>query len=103
LREYAAGSSLATKIVDKGYLAIGEAAFTLEPLWGRGVLDAVRSGFRAAAACIRHLAGDTEGLTQYRDAVIAEYQDSMRQLRQYYATERCWARAPFWSRRNPEP
>lgn len=88
---HAAGASRLDLAAGSGWLAVGDAAMTFDPMSGDGVCRALRSGLDAAA----HLAADrdpaawTAGLAERFDAYA-------RHRAGFYALERRWPDRPFW-------
>ncbi len=79
-----------------GWLAVGDAAASHDPLSSRGITSALQDGLRAAEA----LATGTEAAIadHVRTSVLA-YRAYLAQRAQLYDQERRWADAPFWARR----
>ena len=73
LRVFPAAPSRATQVVGDGWISIGDAAVTLDPLGGQGVAFALDTAFRAfEAACVDptwNALGDT-----YRDALTDRFE-----------------------------
>lgn len=91
----------------EGWIAVGDAASTFDPLSSQGVLKALRSGIYAAYAAGDLLAAsDGAGMRRYRAFVEREFEAYLRTRTQYYAEERRWPEREFWRRRHrdaPEP
>lgn len=91
----------------EGWLAVGDAASTFDPLSSQGVLKALRSGIYAAYAAGDLLSkGDDAGMRRYPAFVEREFEAYLRTRAQYYADERRWPEHPFWRRRHahaPQP
>ena len=85
-------------ISGRGWVAIGDAASTYDPLSGAGVAVAMSKGTalaRLVAAC-----PDVErAVAAYTEAENAAFEDYMVSYRRTYARERRWPRAVFWRRR----
>ncbi len=88
-----------------GWLAVGDAASTFDPLSSQGMLKALRSGIFGAYAVGDLLAkGDEAGIRRYRQFVDGEFQGYLRTRAKYYADERRWPESEFWRRRHaPAP
>jgi flavin-dependent dehydrogenase len=85
-----------------GWLAVGDAACTFDPLSSQGVAKALRSGVFAAYAAGDLLAkGDGAGMARYRRFVADEFAGYLRTRAAYYAAEARWPRHAFWRRRHP--
>jgi flavin-dependent dehydrogenase len=84
-----------------GWLAVGDAARTIDPLSSQGISWAITAGCDAASvvldvdpgpASARH---ETEWDERFLDYLVTR--------RNYYSSERRWTDAPFWRRRSVEP
>jgi flavin-dependent dehydrogenase len=95
-----AASSVLDLAAGRAWLAVGDAASTFDPLSSRGILKALLSGTRAAAAVRSALAGDREALPLYAEQVWSEMERYLAVREQHYGLERRWPGAPFWSRRH---
>lgn len=88
----------------EGFLAVGDAASTFDPLSSQGVVKALRSGiFASYAAADLLLRGDPSGIERYARFTEREYDGYLRARSAYYAAERRWPDSPFWQRRLGEP
>ena len=88
-----AGSARLDRFAGSGWMAIGDAAASLDPLSSHGIAAALHSGMLAADAI---LTGDA---TRYTAAMEATWNGYVSMRRAYYAAEQRWPRSPFWSRR----
>jgi flavin-dependent dehydrogenase len=80
------------------WVAVGDAARTLDPLSGQGVMEACRSATQAAEALVNR--GRTSALrTLSADNAVAHRRHVLTGLR-YYRRENRWSRSPFWARRH---
>jgi flavin-dependent dehydrogenase len=85
----------------EGWIAVGDAASTFDPLSSQGVLKALRSGIFAAYAAGDLLAkGDDAGMRRYPLFVEREFDGYLRARAGYYAEERRWPESEFWRRRH---
>jgi flavin-dependent dehydrogenase len=99
-RIVAAGSSLLDPIAGNGWLAVGDAAATFDPLSSHGIGAALDGGLRAASAIEAHLTGDCGALRHYAEQILESYARYLWMWRSYYAEERRWPDAAFWRRRH---
>ena len=84
-----------------GWLAVGDAASTFDPLSSQGVLKALRSGVYGAYAVGDLLGkGDDAGMRRYRLFVQREFAGYLRSRARYYAQEARWPEREFWRRRH---
>jgi flavin-dependent dehydrogenase len=85
----------------EGWIAVGDAVSTFDPLSSQGVLKALRSGIYAAYAAGDLLAkGDDAGMRRYALFAGREFEGYLRSRARYYAQERRWPCAEFWRRRH---
>jgi hypothetical protein len=82
------------------WLAVGDAAFAVDPLSSYGIIKALAAGRRAAEAIANCLQGDGSLLSSYSGAGAAEQREYMSARTRNYLLERQWAAMPFWLRRH---
>ncbi len=88
------------RVTGDGWLAVGDAASSFDPLSSQGILKGLRSGIFASYAIGDLLTkGDERGLTRYERYVREELESYSRVRARYYAEERRWPESPFWQRR----
>lgn len=95
----AANSVVLTPACGPGWLAVGDAALSFDPLSSQGLFNALYTGLAGAEAAERHLLGAEDALPAYqaeldriRDAYLAH-------LAAWYGEEARWPASPFWQRR----
>ena len=98
----AANSVVLAPACGPGWLAVGDAALSFDPLSSQGLFHALYTGLAGAEAVQRHLLGGLDGqgalpgyqaeLDRIRDAYAAH-------LDAWYGQETRWPDAPFWQRR----
>ena len=87
-----------------GWLAVGDAFASHDPLFGTGVVHALRDGIRAADAVADHVAtGGRGALDALHARRLTEFDRYLDGLRHWYARERGWPASRFWSRRMAPP
>lgn len=94
-----ARSSWLDRPVGDGWLAVGDAALSCDPLSSQGILTALYTGMIAGQALHTHLNGDTGALPRYEvhlSTIGAMYQQNRIE---FYQFEQRWPRHPFWQRR----
>jgi flavin-dependent dehydrogenase len=96
-RVVSASSSIANPIVGDGWVAVGDAASTIDPLSSQGILYAMTSGLEAAEALLAP--GPAEGLSHYSRAITVRLGDDLATRAAFCRRERRWADSPFWQRR----
>ena len=82
-----------------GWLAVGDAAISFDPLSSQGLFNALFTGLAAAEAVDSHLKGNPLSLTQYQQVARAIFEAYQQKLAATYAAETRWPDAPFWQRR----
>jgi flavin-dependent dehydrogenase len=95
----AASSSGPVKAAGRGWLAVGDAAASFDPLSQQGVTWALESGLEAARAIEAHLRGCAGAFDRYARWVGDELASYLRIRAFYYDQERRWPDARFWCRR----
>jgi flavin-dependent dehydrogenase len=87
---------------DLPLIRVGDAAFTVDPICGQGIVNALRSGvFASYAIADWILRGDDKGLRRYKTMMDREFHSYRAALLDVYGVERRWTGQPFWSRRRP--
>lgn len=98
-----AGTAHLDRSSGPGWVAVGDAAVSFDPLSSQGILTALlmgREAGRAVAAMLIHR--DAGPLVRYGERYAAILEDHLAQCAAYYGLERRWSGAPFWARRSPE-
>lgn len=90
-------SSIRKHVVGDGWAAVGDAAASYDPLSGYGITKALSNATALAEAVVR------DEIRTYAVDIRHAYDAYVAQKRAYYALERRWADAPFWSKRQREP
>jgi flavin-dependent dehydrogenase len=99
-RGVAANSSFTHMAPFEGWLPVGDACASHDPLTGWGVHRALTNGILAADAIANYLhSGETTQLRDYRDCCYRQYVRYLEGLSKHYSIERRWPTAPFWQRR----
>ncbi|NES90765.1 MAG: hypothetical protein F6K13_16825 [Okeania sp. SIO2B9] len=86
-------------MVGEGWLAVGDAACTFDPLSSAGIYKALTSGLWAAEATLGYLNGDQEALREYESRTRRQFELYLEDRRKYYSLERRWPLSPFWQPR----
>jgi flavin-dependent dehydrogenase len=95
-----AGSGRLDRFGGEGWLAVGDAAMTLDPLSSHGLTVALLSALDAASAIGAHLDGDAAALPQYTTRLEAAFAAYAARRRAIYRAEARWHDAPYWLRRH---
>lgn len=96
----AAHSAELTPVAGEGWLAVGDAALSFDPLSSQGLFNALYTGLAGAEAADRYLAGDRSALSGYQAGAAAIREAYGSHLGAWYGLERRWTVQPFWQRRH---
>ncbi len=100
LEAFSAASFFLSKMGGKQWIAVGDAAYTLDPLSSNGILKALRSGILGAYATLDFFKGKWEsGLEKYEKLTFAEHDAYLKTREEFYKEEKRWSTASFWQRR----
>lgn len=83
-----------------GWIAIGDAAGSFDPISSHGLFSAIRDGLDAATALLAEMAGVDSGLREFERARAERHLFVERQSRALYRQEIQWADASFWALRH---
>jgi flavin-dependent dehydrogenase len=99
LRLCAAHGARLASAAGPGWLAVGDAAMSFDPLSSQGLFHALYTGMKGSEAAARMLAGDAGAGPAFAAGLepVWEAYEFHRAL--YYGMERRWPDAPFWRRR----
>lgn len=97
---HAAASQRLDYCAGEGWLAVGDAACTWDPLSSQGVMKSLQSGIDASLVIERHLKGDARVLSSYEALVHRSYSRYLDGRAAYYALEQRWPESPFWKARH---
>lgn len=86
--------------VGEGWLAVGDAAFSYDPISSYGIGSALGGGYYAGNAVIDYLRGCKESLLAYRMVTERAFLQYRPLWRYQYLQEQRWFESPFWSRRH---
>jgi len=83
-----------------GWLAVGDAASSFDPISAQGIHKALADALLAGGAIAAWLdRGDARVLDRYAAAVSGRFDGYLQDRAYLYGLERRWADAPFWARR----
>jgi flavin-dependent dehydrogenase len=99
LRVAVARSEYLAPMSGDGWLAVGDATASYDPLSSHGIGSALAGGKHAATAAAAYLGGNRAALQGYGERLAAGYAVYVRLWRAYYAEERRWPASPYWQRR----
>jgi 2-polyprenyl-6-methoxyphenol hydroxylase-like FAD-dependent oxidoreductase len=101
LSPVAANSAFTQIDASQGWLPVGDACASHDPLCGWGVHRALTNGILAADAISAFLgSGEITQLEYYQDRCYRQYARYLEGLTEHYSIERRWPAAPFWERRH---
>lgn len=96
----AVGSRRLDPVAGEGWLAVGDAAATFDPLSSTGIVKALRSGIFASYAIADLLTSrNPSGVKRYAAFIRAEFDAYTRTHAAYYRAEQRWPESLFWRRR----
>lgn len=95
IRARAAGSSRLAAAAGPGWLAVGDAASTHDPLAADGVMKALDEGLRAARA----IQNPSDGPADYANQMAIDFEQYLKLRTGYYSREQRWPTSHFWKRR----
>jgi flavin-dependent dehydrogenase len=96
-RVVSAAISMRSPAAGPQWVSVGDAAASMDPLCGRGVVDALDSAFAASGAI--GSSRPAAALEAYQKSVLTRWLRDLTIRREYYASERRWCRSGFWRRR----
>jgi flavin-dependent dehydrogenase len=94
-----ANTSRLDRTMGSDWLAVGDAAFSFDPLSAQGILASLYTGIKAGEALVERLSGNLDALTNYGYRLAVIYNAYLRNRSTYYMLEERWAERPFWRRR----
>ncbi len=94
-----ANSTRLETFVGDGWLAVGDAALSFDPLSSQGITTALYSGLKAGEALKAHLSGDSDPLALYGENLSIIYDSYLHNRTVFYSYERRWLQSEFWRRR----
>jgi len=99
LRTVAANTYGLDHCAGDGWLAVGDAAFAVDPLSGSGITRALESALRAAKAIGDSFGGSQDALVNYERDSQAQFAALLQARQYYYGLEQRWGSSLFWARR----
>lgn len=82
-----------------GWMAIGDAALSFDPLSAQGLLSALFTGLASAEAADRHLSNCDGAFDEYIRTINGIFEAYRSHLNSWYKAEMRWSNAEFWRRR----
>ncbi len=94
-------SSRLHPVQGEGWLAVGDAAATLDPIASRGIHTALADAADASRTIAALAGAGAPAPWRYGDRVAARFDGYLADRSHLYALERRWSGAPFWRGRVP--
>ena len=99
LRSIAAHSGRSPEFCGDRWLAVGDAAFSCDPLSSQGILTALFTGMKAGEYAGNILRGNSDAGDVFENRLESVYNAYLHNLKSFYELEKRWAQNPFWKRR----
>jgi flavin-dependent dehydrogenase len=90
-------------IAGEGWLAVGDAAMSFDPLSSEGISKGLEWGRKAAGVIAALCRGNQSAAEDYRQELEAAFSQYLVTRYRYYAVEKRWPDASFWRRRQAAP
>ena len=94
-----AGTSKLDKAYGKNWMAVGDAAYTFDPISSYGITSALASGYYAGHALASTFENKEDGMLAYSYVVENAFQGYIEKLIAQYALETRWKESAFWKKR----
>ncbi|HKP54339.1 MAG TPA: tryptophan 7-halogenase [Chloroflexia bacterium] len=94
-----AQSARLERFCGEGWLAVGDAALSFDPLSSQGIMMALFEGMVAGQTLNANLSGDPGAFDLYSARLTAIYEAYLKNRLLYYSYEGRWRDRPFWRRR----
>jgi flavin-dependent dehydrogenase len=98
-----ASTSFLPELQGPGWIAVGDAALSYDPLASQGLLSALKSGISAWETIHRHLEGQTDSTHDYQRNEREGFTRFLNERRHFYSMEDRWPSSPFWKQRTETP
>jgi len=87
----------------QAWMAVGDLAFTFDPLSSNGITNALKRGIETADAVAAYLRKNDKFLKEFINQLKSNFAQYLKERQSYYQLERRWVKSPFWLRRqSPE-
>jgi flavin-dependent dehydrogenase len=96
-RIVSASSSIGSAVAGPGWVAVGDAACTMDPLSSQGILYAITTGIDAAEAMLD--SKTSRAIVHYGERLVQRFRNDLETRRTFCLRERRWLSSPFWRRR----
>lgn len=95
----AAHSAYTAPGAGRGWLAVGDAALSMDPLSSQGLFNALYTGLAGAESAYRLWRGEIADFSAYARLLDSIWRAYQQHLTQWYGAEQRWPDAPFWRNR----
>lgn len=99
IRTYIASSHQVIQLGQPGWLPVGDAMQSVDPLTGRGVTNAIQSSIDAAAAIAGAVKGEPHRISEFLRSSQRAFTQYLLERLETYGVEVRWRDATFWRRR----
>lgn len=82
-----------------GWIAVGDAALSFDPVSSQGILTSLFTGITAGQAVAEKLSGNSDSISDYEKRLAEIYAAYLQNRSAYYGAEQRWPTRPFWQRR----
>lgn len=94
-----APSAILSGVAGPDWIAVGDAAWSCDPLTAQGITKALMDGLAAGAAIAARQRGEAGALDTYQTEAFARFTANLRHRAALYTAETRWPDKPFWRAR----
>ncbi len=87
------------KVIGDGWLAVGDAASTFDPISAQGIHKALTDSLKAAETIVSCLQGNFDKADDYRVHIANQYANYLKNRNYFYSLENRWPESSFWKNR----
>jgi flavin-dependent dehydrogenase len=87
------------QVAGDGWLAVGDAALSFDPISSQGIFNALYTGMRGAQASDAAMNGSATALHDYSERLRQVRRAYLQHFHHAYGAEQRWANRPFWKSR----
>ena len=92
----AANTAITQPAVGSGWLTVGDAAMSFDPLSSQGIFNALYTGLAASESTYRFLRGEIPNFAGYQEQVETIQNAYQMHLQEWYRLEKRWSDEDFW-------
>ena len=100
LKTRIANTTFLQKPYGDNWIAVGDAAYSYDPISSYGITSAIAGGYYGAHALTEAISGKTEAFQVYQYIMENAFNKYTIKLKEQYKLEKRWEKEPFWIRRN---